>query len=109
VDLYVNGKLVKSEILNAMPPLANSSITVVPGGIMGETAFIQLWSRRLTVSEIDANFTDTSDSQGRPYLGPAFFDALNTMAVPNLFCPSGDCGGATPTATPSQSWEFPYA
>jgi hypothetical protein len=108
VDLYVNGALVKSDILDSMPPRANASITIVPEGIMGETAYIQLWARRLTVSDIGANFIDTSDSQGRPYLGPAFFEALNTISVPNLFCSNDDCGAA-PTATPSQSWEFPYA
>jgi len=107
VDLYVNGALVKSELLNNLPRMGNSSITIVPNNIMGKLASIQLWSRRLTVHEVAANYTDTSDSQGRPYLGPEFFNVL--MQLPNIFCPNGDCLSAQPTCKHSQKWEFPYA
>jgi hypothetical protein len=105
-DLYVNGTLVKSHTLNNLPPSAASSITIVSGNILGQIACVQLWSRRLTVSEVGANYVDTSDSQGRPFLGPDFVD---TLKLPNLFCPGGVCEGAAPTACPSQTWEFPYA
>jgi hypothetical protein len=105
-DLYVNGNLIKSHTLSNLPPSAVSSITIVPGGILGQIACVQLWPRRLTVSEVGANYVDTSDSQGRPFLGPDFVD---TLQLPNLFCPGGVCGGAAPTACPSQTWEFPYA
>jgi hypothetical protein len=76
---------------------------------MGKVAWVQLWPRRLTVSETANNYTDTSDSQGRPYLGPNMFQSLLDVKLPNLFCPSGNCFGATPVANPSQVWEFPYA
>lgn len=109
-DLYVNGTLIKSHTLTNLPTSAASSITIVPGGIMGQLAYVQLWPRRLTVSDANANYLDTSDSQGRPFLGPEFFNALTNMKMPNLFCPSGNCsGGSKPTANPSQTWEFPYA
>lgn len=108
-DLFVNGALVKSHSLTNMPPSANSSITIVPGGILGQIAYVQLWPRRLTIAEAGANYVDTSDSQGRPFIGPGFSAALANIQVPNLFCPSGNCGGTQPTATPSQTWEFPYA
>ena len=103
-DFYVNGSLVSSHILANLPPVPNSSITIVPGGIMGQIAHAQVWPRRLTVNEVGSNYLDTSDSQGRPYLSPVF-----NLALPNLFCPSGKCKGTQPTATPSQTWEFPYA
>jgi hypothetical protein len=109
LDLYVNGVLTKSAILHNMPQVARSSITLVPGGIIGQIAYVQLWPRRLTVADTQANYTDTSDSQGRPYLGPAYFQALETISLPNLFCPSGNCDSTPVTATPSQTWEFPYA
>jgi len=105
MDLYVNGALIKSETLQNLPPKASASITIVPGGIMGKTAYVQLWSRRLTVGEVAGNYTDTSDSQGRPLLGPEFFKALTNFSIPNLF---SYCG-AQPTASLSQTWEFPYA
>ena len=108
-DLYVNGALIKSHTLTNLPTSAASSITIVPGGIMGQLANVQLWPRRLTVSDTNANYSDTSDSQGRPFLGPEFFNALTNMKIPNLFCPSGNCSGSKPAANPSQTWEFPYA
>ena len=109
VDLYVDGTLAQSVTLNNMPPSAASSITLVPGGLMGQVAYVQLWPRRLTVSETANNYTDTSDSQGRPFLGPSILRTLGDIKLPNLFCPSGNCTGAKPVATPSQVWEFPYA
>jgi len=108
-DLYVNGKLEKSHTLSNLPPSASSSITIVPGGMIGQIAYVQLWSRRLTVSDAQNNFLDTSDSQGRPFLGPDFINTLSNIQIPNLFCPSGNCTGAQPTANSSQTWEFPYA
>jgi hypothetical protein len=108
-DLYVNGKLVKSHTLTTLPPSASASITIVPGAIMGQIAYVQLWPRRLTVSNVHNNYVDTSDSQGRPFLGPGFLQTLGDIKVPNLFCPSGNCTGSTPTAKASQTWEFPYA
>jgi hypothetical protein len=108
-DLYVNGKLVTSNTLRNLPPTAASSITLVPANVMGQLAYVQLWPRRLTVSDIAANYTDTSDSQGRPFLGPDLLGPLKSLKVPNLFCPSGNCASSNPTASQSQTWEFPYA
>lgn len=105
-DFYINGELVLSHILTNLPPVVSASVTIVPGGIMGQIAHAQVWPRRLTVREVRSNYQDTSDSQGRPYFGPDFFKALNKISVPNLFCPSGKC---SPTATAAQTWEFPYA
>lgn len=108
-DFYVNGQLVQSKSLANVPPSANSSITIVPNGIMGQIAYVQVWPRRLTLNDVAANYTDTSDSQGRPFLGPGFFDAIKGIKIPNLFCPSGNCSGSSPTASASQTWDFPYA
>ena len=108
-DFYVNGNIVSSYTLNNMPPSVSSSVSIVPGGAIGQLAYVQAWPRRLTVAEVAENYTDTSDSQGRPFLGPGFFSALQNIKFPNLFCPSGNCDAVTPTATQSQTWEFPYA
>jgi hypothetical protein len=108
-DLYVNGQLVTSTTLRNVPPVGNASITLVPEGMMGQIAYIQVWSRRLIVSEVESNYIDTSDSQGRPFLGPDFLKTISNLSVPNLFCPSGNCAGTSPSAKPSQKWEFPYA
>lgn len=110
LDLFVNGKLIKSILLANIPPIPKSvaSITVVGGGIMGQLAVAQVWSRRLTVTEVYNNYVDTSDSQGRPYIG-GFLDPLKNVSIPNLFCPGGDCNGSQPAANKAQTWDFPYA
>jgi hypothetical protein len=110
IDIYVNGALTKSALLENVPPSGNSSVTIVPGNVMGSVALAQIWSRRLTVSEVTANYASTADSQGRPFLGAALLAPLkNISTLPDIFCPGGDCKTATPTASPSQTWEFPYA
>jgi hypothetical protein len=107
-DLFINGQLVKSDSLNNVPPAGASSITIVPGNMHGQVAYVQLWNRRLKTAEIAADYAATSDSQGRPLISPGFFGPLGNLSVLNPFCSGGDCGGSTPTATPSQTWDFPY-
>jgi hypothetical protein len=109
MDLFINGKLVKSDILTNVPPSAVSSISIVPGHCMGQIGYVELWSRRLTSTEVAANYVNTSDSQGRPYFGPEFLTALTNINIPNLYCPGGKCGGTAAAAQPAQTWEFPYA
>ena len=109
LDFYVDGKLQDSALLKNLPPSGNPSITIVPNGVMGQTAYIQVWPRRLTVTEIGNNYTDTSDSQGRPFLGPELVNIIKATSLPNVFCPSGDCAPSKPEATHAQKWEFPYA
>ena len=108
MDLYINGDLIKSFTLDKLPPATISSIAIQPGGIMGQLAYIQLWSRRLTVREIGANYIDTSDSTGQPNLGPTFINALKNISLPNIFVPKS-CSDNDPTAPLTQTWEYPYA
>ena len=105
MDFYVNGSLIQSNTLTNLPPPPFASITKVPNGAMGQIAYIQSWPRRLTMGEVADNYTSVSDSQGRPLLTTSFFPKI---FAPNLFCPSGDCTGSSPTASGSQVWEFPY-
>ena len=105
VDIYCNGSLNSSTTLNNVPPIPNASITLLPSNIVGEVAYIQIWSRRLTTSEVASNYVETSDSQGRPYLGPDFFKAFK---IPNIFCPNGQCEGVIAQACDGLKWEFPY-
>ena len=105
MDFYVNGQLIQSNTLSNLPMSPGASITKVPNGAMGQIAYIQTWSRRLTMGEVADNYTSVSDSQGRPLLTTSFFPKIFS---PNLFCPSGDCTGTSPTASGSQVWEFPY-
>lgn len=112
VDVYINGKLATSTLLDNVPPSGNSSITIVPDSAMGSLAFVQVWGRRLTVSDVGTNYAATADSQGRPFLGNSLLaplQNLSKLSVPNMFCPSGDCNTTAPTAQASQTWEFPYA
>jgi hypothetical protein len=72
---------------------------------MGRVAYIQVWPRRLTVGEVANNYVETSDSQGRPYIGQDLFKALK---FPNLFCPNGQCPGTDVPSGDGLRWEFPY-
>ena len=107
-DLFVNGKLLKSDSLNNVPPVSTSSITIVPGAIHGQIAYVQVWPNRLKIADVAANYSATSDSQGRPLISPGFFAPLGNISMFNPFCSGGNCGGSTPTASPSQTWVFPY-
>lgn len=110
MDFYINGSLATSAQLENVPPSGSASVTVVPATVMGSAALAQVWPRRLTMSEVTANYASTADSQGRPFLGSSLLAPLQNMPkIPNLFCPGGDCQTATPTASASQTWEFPYA
>jgi hypothetical protein len=108
-DIYANGVLLRSTTLANIPPIPNASITIVPGGVKGEIAYIQSWKERMRVADVQNNYYDTSDSQGRPLLGPEIFKALKMFSFDNLLCPGGDCKGTSPIATPTKKWEFPYA
>lgn len=107
IDMYVNGQLAKSDQLTNLPRGSAGSIVIAPGNIMGQAAYVQIWPRRLSGNDIAGNYADTSDSQGRPLLGPNLFVALKSL--PNIFCGAGGCTGSSPSAQPSQTWEFPYA
>jgi hypothetical protein len=110
IDIYINGTLATSAQLENVPPSGNASVTVVPGNMMGSAALAQVWPRRLTVSEVVANYASTADSQGRPFMGASLLAPLKNISnIPNLFCPGGNCQTAAPTAGASQTWEFPYA
>jgi hypothetical protein len=109
LDMYVNGQLVKSDQLTNLPQSGAGSVIIVPNNIMGQAAYVQLWPRRLTGAELTDNYGDTSDSQGRPLLGPAILQSISGLSIPNLFCAGGNCAGSSPSAQPSQTWEFPYA
>ena len=108
VDFYLNGKLIKSQSLTNVPPAVAASVVVVPKEVIGQIAYVQIWPRRLTSTEVSNNYLDTCDSRGRPYLGPELLRAITDFKAPNLFCPNGECGGKTVTASPSQQWVFPY-
>lgn len=108
-DIFLNGQPIASRQLNNLPPVADASVTIEGNNVMGQLAYVQLWPRRLLTGEIVANYQDTSDSQGRPYLGPEFLTVLPKVPFPNLYCPGGNCGGSSPSASPAQNWEFPYA
>jgi hypothetical protein len=107
-DIFCNGVLISSTTLDNLPPLSSSSITIIPNNVIGKIAYIQAWPRRLTMGEISSNYVDTSDSRGRPYLGPEFFRVLEDISIPNLFCPGGSCAGDEAPASSTQKWEFPY-
>jgi len=104
-DMYCNGELMSSTTLRNVPPLPNSSITIVPSNVMGKAAYIQVWDRRLPIKEVAHNYIETSDSQGRPYIGK---DLLKALRMPNVFCLGGMCPGKNVLSGEGYRWEFPF-
>jgi hypothetical protein len=109
-DFYVNGQLIKSHTLEYLPPATLTSAVIVnKENFMGQLAYVEVWPRRLTVSEAASNYLDTSDSQGRPYYESSLRSMFDALKQQKLFGPTTGCSQATPTADKTQAWEFPYA
>ena len=110
LDFYVNGELVKSHTLDRLPtPNTNAGILIKTENLLGQLGYVEVLPKRITVSEVKENYIETSDSQGRPYNMQSIRSLFEGLKPPNLFCPSGNCTAATPTADKTQAWEFPYA
>jgi hypothetical protein len=109
VDLYLNGELKRSQALSALPtPSATASVLLKGGAFYGQLAYLELWSRRLTVSEVANSYIDSSDSRGQPYFITGIDYTLKKLVVPEITM-NADCKEVAPVANTTQKWEFPYA
>jgi hypothetical protein len=67
VDVYLNGALVTSTLLENVPLAAPLDITLnVQPGFDGQLGYTQAWPRRLTMPEVLSNYKKTSDYKGKP-------------------------------------------
>jgi hypothetical protein len=98
VDVYLNGALANSTLLENVPYASPTQITLNPQpGYDGQVGYVQAWPHRLTMSEIVANYKQTSDRKGKPAIPDSPFNWSDLLkGLENGFCSLGVC--PTPAA-----------
>ena len=91
VDLYVNGNLTKSMLLENLPILNPIGVTLETSpDFLGQAGYFQAWPRRLHQDEIIKNYKRVTDTRGKPLIpdkGPDMFKNLGKS-----LCDMGICG-----------------
>jgi len=93
-DVYLNGALIKSAILENVPILSPVGLLLetVPD-FSGQAGLIQAWPRRLTVDEVMRNYKQNVDLRGKPNIA---IEGLSWSEVWSNFkiqlCKAGFCG-----------------
>jgi len=109
VDVYLNGALATSTLLENVPYASPTQITLNPQpGYDGQVGYVQAWPRRLTMAEIVANYRNTSDRKGKPAIPDSPFKWSDLLkGLENGFCSLGICPTAS-TVNPFQyiNYEF---
>lgn len=111
VDAYLNGSLVSSTLLPDVPRASPTQITLfTQPGFDGQVGYAQAWGRRLTMTEIMANYKATSDRKGKPYIPDLPFkwsDLLNI--IEKGFCNIGICvNNDSASKNPLQYIQYEY-
>lgn len=93
VDVYLNGALVSSTLLDNVPLASPTQITLNPQpGYEGQIGYAQAWPRRLTMTEIVANYRATSDRKGKPLIPDSPFRWTDLLkGLEGGFCALGIC------------------
>jgi len=91
VDLYVNGNLMKSMLLDNLPILNPIGVTLETSpDFVGQAGYFQAWPRRLKENEIIQNYKRVTDTRGKPLIpdkGPDLFKHFGKS-----LCDMGLCG-----------------
>jgi hypothetical protein len=94
VDVYLNGVLAKSALLDNVP-------LVYPLGVMlnmapdytGQAGLFQAWPERLTVSEVARNYARNVDTRGKPLIPDSALKWGDVFKqIGDQFCSIGFCG-----------------
>jgi hypothetical protein len=109
VDVYLNGVLVTSTLLENVPLASPTQITLNPQpGYEGQVGYAQGWPRRLTMTEIIANYKRTSDRKGKPAIPDSPFRWSDLWSgLENGFCRIGFCPSAM-TKSPLQFIQYEF-
>jgi hypothetical protein len=109
VDVYLNGALATSMLLENVPYASPTQITLNPQpGYDGQVGYVQAWPRRLTMAEIVANYKQTSDRKGKPAIPDSPFQWSDLLkGLENGFCSLGICPTASSTS-PLQYIDYAY-
>ena len=91
--IYYNDVLVKTQKTMYMPisELTQTNLTgVVSGskGLIGTVANVKIYSKRRTVTDVEADYKTRADTRGAPYLNSK--STVTTLTTPSLSMPSMD-------------------
>jgi hypothetical protein len=93
VDVYLNGALAKSTLLENLPILNPVGVLLETSpDFSGQTGLFQAWPHRLTESEIAQNYKRNTDTRGKPLIpdsGHSFLKMLKDLW--NSLCKKGFC------------------
>lgn len=97
LDVYVNGALAKSALLENVPLVKPVMVTMETSpDFSGQAGLIQAWPRRLTSGAVAANYKRNTDTRGKPLIPdvkPAFGAIWDLMK--QGFCEAGLCNLST--------------
>lgn len=111
LDIYINGVLSKSALLENLPILKPVLVTMETSpDFSGQSGLIQAWPRRLTASAIAANYKRNTDTRGKPLI-PDVVPALSSIwdAMRQGFCDAGFCAFALPKVGGLQYVDYQFA
>ena len=111
VDVYLNGFLVKSALLENVPVIypVGVELETVPDYV-GQAGLFQAWPTRLTVSEVARNYKQNTDLRGKPLLPDhqiSFSDIWNKLK--EQLCTSVGFCGVSFNVGPMQYIDYEYA
>jgi len=110
VDVYMNGVLNSSTLLDNVPLAAPTEIVLnVQPGFDGQLGYTQAWPRRLKMPEILANYKATSDYKGKPYIPDSPFNWSSLFQIMDSgFCKIGICLGDSANTGPLGYINYQY-
>lgn len=111
VDVYLNGVLVKSALLENVPTIypVGVELETVPDFI-GQAGLFQAWGSRLTVSEVARNYKRNTDLRGKPFIPDPTIGLSDMLSkIKEQMCANlGFCGFSMSTG-PLQYIDYEYA
>lgn len=93
LDVYVNGALAKSALLENLPILKPVMVTMETSpDFSGQSGLIQAWPRRLTSNAVATNYKRNTDTRGKPLI-PDIKPSIGTLwdMFKKGFCEMGFC------------------
>jgi hypothetical protein len=111
IDIYINGALAKSALLENLPILKPVLVTMETSpDFSGQAGLIQAWPRRLTASTVAANYKRNTDTRGKPLI-PDTMPVLDSVldAMKQGICDAGFCGFALPKIGGLQYVDYQFA
>jgi hypothetical protein len=110
VDVYLNGNLVKSALMENVPVLYPVGVLLetVPD-FSGQAGLFQAWPRRLTMEEVQRNYKKNVDLRGKPRIPDKTVSVSDVLKkIGDMFCKVGFCAYSF-NAGPLNYVDYEYA